>query len=298
VPARVPSSDISALRGILAMVAGAGLLTLNDAVSKHLAQHYPIGQVVCLRQLAAFALILPYALASGGLGSLVPVDRGGQLLRAALFAAGTALIVWSLKWLPLSVVTVILFSSPFLVALISVPLLGERVSARQWGAIAAGFAGVLLIVRPGQHGLQWMVLLPLAAALSNAVRDVLTRRLSRTDSSISILFWSGVMVVLAGLATLPWGWRAVDLPAAAWFMAAGALNAAAHFLVIEAFRLGRAALVAPFRYSGILWAMLVGFLAWGERPDAWMLAGAAIVVVSGLHLVGSARERPGAPRAL
>ncbi|HXF67296.1 MAG TPA: DMT family transporter [Burkholderiales bacterium] len=284
-----PAGEVSALRGILAMVAGAGLLTLNDAVSKHLAHDYPVGQVVCLRQLAAMAFILPYALATGGAGSLAAVNRGGQLLRAALFAAGTGLIVWSLKLLPLSLVTVILFSSPFFVAAVSAPLLGERVSARQWGAIAAGFAGVLLIVRPAGGGYEWAALLPVAAALSNAVRDAVTRRLARTDSSISILFWSGVMVAAAGLATVPWGWRAVDLPGAAWFLAAGFLNAAAHFMVIEAFRLGRAATVAPFRYTGILWAMLVGFLAWGESPDAWMLAGAAVVIASGIYMIRRAQ---------
>lgn len=284
-----PKPEGSSLRGILAMVAGAGLLALNDAVSKHLAHDYPVGQVVCLRQLAAMAFILPYALATGGAGSLAAVNRGGQLLRAALFAVGTGLIVWSLQLLPLSLVTVILFSSPFFVAFVSAPLLGERVSARQWGAIAAGFAGVLLIARPAGGDHEWLALLPLAAALAIAVRDVLTRRLARTESSISILFWSGLMVVASGLATATWGWRAVDLAAAGWFLAAGFLTAVAEFLVIEAFRLGRAATVAPFRYSGILWAMLVGFLVWGERPDAWMLAGAALVFASGVYLIRRAQ---------
>lgn len=275
----------SVLRGVLAMVAGAGLLTLNDAVSKHLTQHYPIGQVICLRQLAAFMFILPYAASVTGLGALRVVDRGGQFLRALLFATGTGLIVWSLSLLPISLVTVVLFSSPVFVALFSVPLLGERVDGRQWLAIGGGFVGVMLIVQPTGGGFEWVALLPVLAALVSAFRDAYTRRLSRTESSISVLFWSGAMVMVAGLLTSPLGWQRVDAAGAAWFLAAGFFNASAHFMVIEAMRLGRAAVVAPFRYSGLLWAMLVGFLVWGETPDASMLAGAAVVVASGIYMI-------------
>lgn len=275
----------SVLRGVLAMVAGAGLLTLNDAVSKHLTQHYPIGQVICLRQLAAFMFILPYAASVTGLGALRVVDRSGQFLRALLFATGTGLIVWSLSLLPISLVTVVLFSSPVFVALFSVPLLGERVDGRQWLAIGGGFVGVMLIVQPTGGGFEWVALLPVLAALVSAFRDAYTRRLSRTESSISMLFWSGAMVMVAGLLTSPLGWQRVDAAGAAWFLAAGFFNASAHFMVIEAMRLGRAAVVAPFRYSGLLWAMLVGFLVWGETPDASMLAGAAVVVASGIYMI-------------
>lgn len=275
----------SVLRGVLAMVAGAGLLTLSDAVSKHLTQNYPIGQVICLRQLAGFMFILPYAVSVTGLGALRVVNRGGQFLRALLFAASAGLIVWSLSLLPISLVTVVLFSTPVFVALFSVPLLGERVDGRQWLAIGGGFVGVMLIVRPAGGGFEWAALLPLTAALINAFRDVYTRRLSRTESSISVLFWSGLMVMVAGLVTSPLGWQRVDAEGIAWFLAAGFFNASAHFMVIEALRLGRAAVVVPFRYTGLLWAMLVGFLVWGETPDAWMLAGAAVVVASGIYMI-------------
>ena len=277
-------ADSSALRGVLAMVAGAGLLTLSDAVSKHLAQSYTIGQVICLRQLAAFIFIVPYVMSVSGLGALRVVNRAGQLLRALYFVAGSWLIVWSLSLLPISIVTVVLFTSPIFVALFSMPILGERVDARQWIAIAAGLVGVILIVRPA-GGLTWIVFLPIVATLINGVRDAFTRRLSRTEGSISILFWSGAAVALAGLLSLPFGWKPLDASGAAWFLAAGLFNACAHFLVIEALRLGRAAVVVPFRYSGILWAMLVGFLVWNELPDGWMLVGAATVVVSGIYMI-------------
>ncbi|MGQ0749663.1 MAG: DMT family transporter [Betaproteobacteria bacterium] len=275
----------SSLRGIAAMTIAAGLLTLNDAVSKHLTEHYPIGQVIALRQAAAFLIVLPYAWMVTGMSALRPVNHGGQVLRGVLFIGSTVFTVTSLSALPLSFVTIMLFSSPLFVALMSAPMLRERVDVQQWVAIVIGFGGVLLIVRPAGGEFAWVMLLPVLAAFTNGTRDALTRRLSRTDSSISMLLWSGVAVMLAGLCTWPFGWNAVDLDGAMWFLAAGLFNAAAHFLAIEAFRLGNAAVVAPFRYTGLLWAMLIGFLVWREVPDAGMLAGAAVVVCAGVYML-------------
>lgn len=287
-PARqavVVMTNASSLRGIAVMTAGAGLLTLNDAASKYLTEYYPVGQVVCLRQAAAIAFMLPYAWAVTGIAALRPVNHGGQLLRGLLFVGSTGFTLTGLSLLPLSFVTIVLFSGPLFVALMSAPVLGERVGFHQWIAIGCGFLGVLIIVRPTGSAFAWAMLLPLGAAITNGFRDALTRRLSRTDSSIAVLLWSGVIVMIAGLLTLPFGWKPVDLHGAGWFLLAGFLNAAAHFVVIEAFRLGRAAVVAPFRYTGLLWAMLVGFIVWREVPDAWMLAGAAIVVCAGLYML-------------
>jgi drug/metabolite transporter (DMT)-like permease len=282
----------SSLGGIAAMTAAAGLLTLNDAVSKHLTEHYPIGQVIALRQAAAFLIVLPYAWIFTGLGALRSVNHGGQVLRGVLFIGSTVFTVTSLSVLPLSFVTIMLFSSPLFVALMSAPMLRERVGVHQWIAILVGFAGVLLIVRPAGGEFAWIMLLPVLAAFTNGTRDALTRRISRTDSSISMLLWSGVAVMLAGLCTLPFGWNPVDLKGAGWFLAAGLFNAAAHFLAIEAFRMGNAALVAPFRYTGLLWAMLIGFLIWREVPDAWMLAGAAVVVCAGSYMLHRGLSKP------
>ena len=275
----------SSVRGILAMLAGAGLLTLSDAATKHLTEHYPLGQVLCLRQLAALAFILPYAWIVTGAQALRIVDGRGQLLRGGLFLAGSIIVVVSLHHLPLSFVSVVLCSSPLFVAAVSAPLLGERVYAYQWIAIAFGFVGVLLIVQPGTRGVEWIALLPVLGAFLNAVRDAFTRRLSRTDTTMSILFWSGVVVCIGGAFTVPFGWKSIDAKGAMWFLAGGLSNAAAHFMVIEAFRLGRAAVVAPFRYSGLLWAMLIGFLVWHEVPDGWMVIGAAIVVGAGVFML-------------
>lgn len=267
------------------MTLGAGLLTLNDAISKHLALTYPVGEIVALRQLAAFLFIVPYALLTAGLGALRPVNYTAQFLRGLLFVASTVLIIISLKLLPLTLVTALLFSSPLFVAILSPALLAERVSPHTWRAIALGFGGVLLIVQPAGDDFTWLGLLPLFTAFVAGLRDTVTRMLSKTESSLALLFWSGVTVMAAGLCTLPWGWVMVDGSGVLWFLVAGFLNSAAHFLIIEAFRLSHAAVVAPFRYTGLLWAMVVGFLAWGEVPGLSMLAGAAVVIAAGVYML-------------
>ena len=271
------------------MTAGTALLTLSDAVSKYLLEHYPVGQVIGIRQAAAFVFLLPYAWATTGLAVLRAVNYRGQALRAGLFLIGAVFVMTSLHLLPLAFVTMVLFSSPLFVALLSGPVLGERVRMHQWIAIAAGFAGVLMIVRPAGGRFDWVVVLPVICAMINALRDTVTRRLSRTDSSLSMLFWSGVATLAGGLCSLPFGWKPVGFEGAFWFLAAGFCNAGAHFFVIEAFRLGNAAVVAPFRYSGLLWAMLVGFIIWREVPTATMLGGAAVVVAAGVYMLRQER---------
>jgi drug/metabolite transporter (DMT)-like permease len=102
---------------------------------------------------------------------------------------------------------------------------------------------------------------------------------------MSLLVWTGAVTLAAGLCTAPFGWQPLHAAAAAWFLAAGLCNALAHFMLIEAFRLGDAAVVAPFRYSGLLWAMLIGYIGWGELPTGWMLAGAGVVVIAGIYML-------------
>ena len=271
------------------MIAGCGLLVLNDATSKYLMEHYPVGQVMCLRQAAAFLYILPYTRMTVGFGALRVTNYRGQALRALLFLGGMVFVSYSLHLLPLTFVTIVLFSSPLWVALLSAPILKEPVRAHQWIAIVAGFAGVLLIVRPGgASDWGWIVLLPIACSFCNGLRDTITRRISRTDSSLSMLFWSGVLVIVTTGTSAAFGWKALDLHGVGWFLAAGFFNAGAHFLIIEAFRLGNAALVAPFRYSGLIWAMLIGFIVWADVPDAAMLTGAAIVIAAGVYMLRKA----------
>lgn len=264
------------------MILGAGVLTMNDAVSKYLVESYPIGQILALRQAAALLMILAYVAWTGAWRDLRISNRVGHAVRGVLHVASAALIVWALSLLPIATVTAIAFSAPIVVLTFSMRVVGEQVSWKRWIAVLIGFAGVIVIIRPGGVSFEWALLIAVAAAFTNGLRDLLTRRLARTDTSLSVLFWASVLVIIAALFTIPFGWRPLTLSASVWFVINGLLNASAHFLMIEALRLGDAALISPFRYTAILWATLAGFLVWHHFPDALTLFGAALLIVSGI----------------
>ena len=278
------------------MVVGVAFLTANDAVSKYLTESHPVGQVICLRQAATLLVIVPYVMAVTGWGALRVASWSGQVTRGLLFVANAGLIVLALSLLPLATVITIMFASPIITAAVSLPMLAERVGPQRWIAILAGFAGVLIVIRPGATGFEWALLVPVAAAVANSLRDVMTRLLSRTETSIAILFWSTLIVMAAGALTAPFGWQPVSPTAAAWFVLAGVFNAAAHFLLIVALRLGEAAVITPVRYTSLIWATAIGYLVWRELPDAWVLAGSAVIIASGIALIGSSRESSPARR--
>ncbi len=279
------------LRSLLLMALGILLITANDAATKHLVQTYPVGQVIGLRQAATLLVLLPYVMLFSHWSQLRMVDVRGQMTRGLLFIAGSALIVWSLAELPLATAITMLFLSPVFMALLAVPMLKERIGRHRWVAVIGGFVGVLIILRPGAAAFQWALLLPLAAAAINSLRDVLTRRMARSESSMSMLFWSNIILMAGGFATLPLGWKPVDGVAAMWIVAAGVFNGTAHFCMIEALRSGEASMLAPIRYTALLWAALFGYLIWGEVPDAWLWAGAAVVVATSLHMINEERIR-------
>ena len=279
----IPKSDAS--KGVCVMILGAGVLTMNDAVSKYLVESHPIGQILCLRQIVALAVILIYVWKTDTWRDLRINNRTAHAIRAVIHVGGAALNVWALRVLPIATVTAIVFSSPIVVLMFSMRLLGEHVSWRRWLAVIIGFSGVLTIIRPGGVEFQWAVLIPVAAAVTGGMRDLLTRRLARTDTSISVLFWASALLIVASAFTILLGWRPLTPDATIWLVVNGLLNAGAHFLMIEALRLGAAGLVSPFRYTAILWATIAGFLIWQELPDPMTMIGAGLLIVSGVLII-------------
>ncbi len=273
------------LLGVLAMSAAGAVFSGHDAVTKHLAAHYPLGEIIFFRQLFATAVLTIFLLFTSGLGSLKPVNAKGQAIRAVLFALSTTLIALSVSLLPLATALAVVFASPLVVAALSATMLGEPVGPRRWLAILAGFIGVLVIIRPADASFSWLLLIPVAAATASALRDIATRILHRTDNTNAILLWSNAAILLATLASYPFGWKTILVVDYLWLLAGGTLNVLAHFLTITALRLGDAALVTPFRYTALVWAALLGYLVWGHIPDHWTVAGAAIIVAAGIYLV-------------
>jgi len=283
-PAMTPPAG-TPMRGVVCMLLGVILLVLNDALIKTLTLGYPVGQLLFLRGLFVIPWVLMLATRAGGLRALRVINVRGQAWRGACVIAGSFLFVSGLRHLPLADAVAISFTGPLFITAMAPYALGERVGWRRRGAVLAGFVGVLIMARPGGEALQWAVLLPLGAALCGGVRDLITRRIARSETTVSMLFVTTTVVMLAGLATVPLGWAPLDTADLWTFAASGVLVAGAHYLMIEAFRHGEAALVAPFKYSTMVWAVLFGYLFFGDLPDTWTLAGAAVVVFAGLYVL-------------
>lgn len=275
----------SPVRASAAMLLGIALLTAGDVVTKLLAADFPAGQLLFLRHLWALAFIGAYVYLSKMWASLKVTNLSGQMLRGAAFVGTTGMMVLSLTHLPLSIVTAISFSSPILVALGSRFFLGEHVAPTRWIAILVGFCGVFLIAQPAGSVFGWSILLPMGAAVAAAIRDGTNRTLARTETSLSILFWSTCLVILTASPTLLWQWQSVSPAKMLQFAVCGLLSAGAHFLIVDAFRYAEASLVAPLRYTGLLWALGYGLAVWGHRPDLVQLLGSVLIVLGAIGLI-------------
>lgn len=281
------------LKGVACMAAGCALVTFNDAILKWLTTDYPVGQIVFVRSVFVFPVILPLALNEGGLARLKVRNVRGQAVRAAIVATGMFLFVTAISLMPIADALAIAFASPLLATALAAPMLGERVGWRRWSAIVVGLMGVAVALRPTGEGFALAALLPLGAAATGALRDIVTRRLSVSDSSSSILMTTTAAVMAAGLLSslapvAGWetaAWRAMSWTHVGLLAAAGLLLAGAQYLMIEAVRLGEIGLVSPFKYTSIVWAVLLGYLVFGTVPDGWTAAGSVIVIVSGLYIL-------------
>ncbi|GHD48411.1 membrane protein [Thalassobaculum fulvum] len=279
VPAATPA------RAILLMVAAMAVLTLNDSIAKWLTQRVPVGEVMAVRGALVVAFAVAWAAARGRLRDLRVHRWRPHLLRGALMASSTFLFVTSLSLMPIADAIAISFAGPIFGTVLGALVLRERVGWRRWTAVAVGFAGVLVMVRPTPETVRMVALVPLAAALIGAFRDVVTRRMGTGgESTLAILVLSTAVVAVAGLLTLPFGWVVPDWPEIGLFAVTAVLVGVAQGLMIESLRHGEVGLVGPFKYTSLVWAVLLGALVWGDLPGPWTWAGSAIVIASGLYI--------------
>ncbi|MEX2614800.1 MAG: DMT family transporter [Alphaproteobacteria bacterium] len=275
----------SSLRGIAYMVLALLLLTLADAATKWLGDTFPVWQIVCLRAMFIFIPVGILAARTGGLASLRVHDRRGMSIRAFFYIGSTTLIATSMILLPLADAATLLFAGPLFVTALAKPMLGEHIGWRRWVAVLVGFVGVVIMMRPTPEAMQPLALVPIVAALFSTFRDIATRRISATESTNAIMVWSTLGLVIVGLLTIPFGWVAVGWVDLSLLALAGILGGVAHILMVEAFRVAEAALVSPFKYSAVIWAVALGYFIWGTVPDQFILVGGSFVIASGLYIL-------------
>ena len=272
------------------MVAAVGVFTLMDTIAKYLAQWYPVPGIVWARYAMNVLVLFVWFVACGELRRLRTARPGIQLARGLLLAGATSLYFTSLRVLPLADAAAIGLVLPLFVAALAVPMLKERLDAPRAIAIAVGLAGALLIVRPGSATFTPYALLPMAMALCNALYQILTRKVAGLEHPLTSLVWGAIVGAVVLSATLPFAWKTPDDPLH-WLLLGviGVLASVGHYLLIRAYDYAPATLLAPFTYSALIWAILLGLAVFGNFPDGWSLSGMTVIAATGLFLVSRQR---------
>jgi drug/metabolite transporter (DMT)-like permease len=273
-------------RGISYMVVAVATLSMMDGCLKALSAHYEPMQVAALRAFTALPFVFAWVSLSGGFRQLLRVRFHLHVLRAVIGVAMLVTFTYSLRQLALAEAYSIFFVAPVLITTLAALILRERVDARRWAAIGVGFASVLVMLRPtGEGALTVAGLAVLASAVGYAFSAITVRVLSRTDSSQSIVFWvMALMAVGAGILALP-AWQPIqsgDWPVLGALAVSGS---AGQWAITEAFRHGEASVIAPFEYTALAWGSGLDWIVWHTTPGAATLAGAGVLIVSGVYLL-------------
>jgi drug/metabolite transporter (DMT)-like permease len=282
------------LTGIALMCGAVACFAVLDTIAKYLNLHMSTLEVAWARYTGAF--LFPFVLSNPWTWPerMVTLRPGLQLGRSVLLLGSTLCNFAALRYLQLDEALALIFSTPFLVAALSGPILGEWVRWRRWTAIAVGFFGILVVTRPGIGSMHPAALLSLAAAMFYALYAIMTRILARTDSNATTLFYSNIVGAVALVPALPFVWSTPTDPLIiALMVGAGAIGSIGHYLLIAAHRLAPAAVLSPFIYTEIVLVIALGFLVFGDLPSRWTLAGAAIVIASGLYILHRERAARG-----
>lgn len=276
---------------IFVMCAGVLLLVVNDAIAKGLVVRFDPFQILLMRSLIALPIVAGFVLWTRGFQGLQSSKVRIHAIRALLAVGATYLFIRSLDVLPLAEATSIIFAAPIFVAILSMPLLKQRVGFQRGIAVALGFAGVLIVIQPGAATLQTASLLAIAAAFLNALVMMSARWIDERDG-----FWTMTlyMTLFSGLFcsfALATEWPSIQTADVALFVGMAIAGTLAIALISQAFRMANAAVVAPFDYTALIWATALGWIFWGNIPSLMVYLGAAVIIGSGIYLIVSEEKR-------
>lgn len=272
--------------GILLVLMSQLVLLVLDVSAKWLSvEGLPTTEIVFMRYGMHFLLLLLLFLPVSGRQLFVSNNLKLEILRGTCLLITTGLNFLAMRYLPLTVTSAIQFTSPLIICALSGPLLGEAVGWRRWLAIAVGFCGILIIVRPGSEAFQPAALLSLGCAVFLALFSILTRKLAGVDSAQTQQFYAGAMpiILLLPVAFTDWTWPSQPISWVAFFIM-GAAGLGGHFLNSVAHRFATPATLAPFSYLSLVYLSIASWLIFNQPPDEWFVLGVAIIVMSGLYI--------------
>jgi len=270
------------LAGIGLMAGGIFLFAVNDALGKWLVATYSVGQLLLIRSVAALSLLAPFIRHDAKSFAAAP-RRGIQALRALFATVEVACFYGAVAYLPLADVMTYYLAGPIFVTAIAGAVLGETIGWRRWAAVIVGFAGVMVCLRPGTATLTWPALIALAGSFTFSLSMIATRYLRGTSDTVLVTTQT-VGALAFGAVAAPFAWIAPSAGDAALLALLGVVAMIAHVCVNRSLKLAPASIVVPYQYTTIIWAVLFGYVVFGDVPDAWMLAGAAIIIGAGLFI--------------
>lgn len=270
------------LAGIGLMLAGIFMFAVNDAMGKWLVATYTVGQVLLIRSLAALALLSPFIWRDRTKFAAAP-RWGVQTLRAVLATVEVACFYWAVMYLPLADVMTYYLAGPIFVTAIAGTLLREPVGWRRWTAVVVGFCGVVVALRPGTAALSWPSLIALIGSFTFSLSMISTRFLRGTSDTVLVTTQT-VAALAFGVVAAPIGWVTPSPRDFGLLCLLGIVAMASHVCVNRSLILAPASVVVPYQYTTIIWAVVFGYLVFGEVPDVWMLTGGAIIVGAGLFI--------------
>ena len=286
------------LHGILLIMFAVFLFSSMDTLAKYMLRSYPLPPLIWARYTVHFAFMI--ALLAPRLGfALVRTHRPVlQILRGLALVASTGFFYLALTYLPLAEAAAIGFVAPVLVASLSGPMLGERVTSRQWIAVTMGFLGVLVIIRPGGGLLSFAVVFPLLSALVFALYQIMTRKLAGRENPFTSLFYTALVGSVVTTLAVPFAWQTPTLPQLGILIAIGGLGGLGHFLMIQAVERASPSALAPFIYTQLVWSTLLAWITFGEFPDPGSLLGILVIAGAGLLSINWKQVRLGSRPAV
>jgi drug/metabolite transporter (DMT)-like permease len=282
------------LRAIAIMIAAVAVFSFMDGLLKLLAAYYPPLQVAALRGATSLPFTLLPVLLRGRLRDLKPQRWRMHLLRGVLSVLVLGGFIYAVRVLSRANAYAVFLSAPLIVAALSVPLLGERIDWRNWVAILVGLVGVLTMLRPSASALSTLgTLAALVGAIAYALSAIAVRVLTRSDTTVSVVFWTvGLMTVFTTAVSAP-GWVPIEHAHWKWLLGLGVLAAIAQYLLTEAFRSAPPSVVTPFEYTALLWGVAIDRLVWHVLPSARVCFGGGLVMATGLYLIWHQRKLAG-----
>ena len=288
---RAPARADRPFRGIALILTSTIFLGCSDVTAKYLSATLPSIEIAWIRFLVFSLIMVPAMLPGTRLFALRTERPGLQVMRGIALLSSSLFFISGLRFLPIAEASATGFIAPLFVTALSIALLGEKVGVRRWLATITGLIGVLIILRPGSSAFHPAAFFPIVSALAWAGTLIMTRMMSGRERAITTMTWSAITGVCVISALVPLVWVTPSWHDILFGIFIGIASTAGQWIVVLAFRYADASVLAPFSYTQLVWVSVLGFFVFGELPDLWTIAGAAVIVCSGLYTAHRERVR-------